>query len=276
MARRVKTNNPLIEIANKIRKFERSTISNAVETGRLLHEASEICEHGEYQAWIDREFGWSYRTAVNYRNAFEFAEMCNSFTFDGISDVDELNLSLSALYLVAAMKKLPATDTCQASNEVRAAADAIIEAAKVGRVTYSMARAIASEVELRQAIEQREAASEPTEPEVDSLEQDDAASDDVDDDASDDVDDAAADDEASPSYGMTEVDHATLKLAHLQAMLETPQDERFWSSFVNHVGAAKLREFIAKLQAVYDEHCESSAVKSATDRAEDKTKARLN
>jgi hypothetical protein len=108
------------------------------------------------------------------------------------------------------------------------------------------------------------------------LEQDDAASDDVDDDASDDVDDAAADDEASPSYGMTEVDHATLKLAHLQAMLETPQDERFWSSFVNHVGAAKLREFIAKLQAVYDEHCESSAVKSAADRAEDKTKARLN
>ena len=101
-----KNQQPLIEIANKIRKFERSTISNAVETGRLLHEASEICEHGEYQAWIDCEFGWSYRS-VNNRNAFEFAEMCNSFTFDGISDVDELNLSLSALYLVAAMKKLP-------------------------------------------------------------------------------------------------------------------------------------------------------------------------
>ena len=39
---------PLNQISAQIRKFEKNTIGNVVAIGRLLHEAHEQCEHGEY------------------------------------------------------------------------------------------------------------------------------------------------------------------------------------------------------------------------------------
>jgi hypothetical protein len=45
-----------------------------VEIGKLLCEASEECEHGEYLAWIKLEFGWSHGTSLNYRAMF----MCSA------------------------------------------------------------------------------------------------------------------------------------------------------------------------------------------------------
>src|SRR6266850_2274986 len=87
----------LAQISKKIKALERNTIQNVVETGKLLHEASEKCEHGEYQAWIEREFGWSYRTAVRYRDVYDF-QKCHSVTFR------TMNFTLTALYLVAGMK----------------------------------------------------------------------------------------------------------------------------------------------------------------------------
>jgi hypothetical protein len=55
----------------------------------------------------------------------------------------------------------------------------------------------------------------------------------------------------------------------LVAMTET---DPTWPSIIEDVGAAELHRIILMLQAVYEAHCESSAVKLAADRAE----ARLN
>ena len=118
---------PLQQISAKIRTFEKSTIGNVVAIGRLLHEAREQCEHGEYQAWLDREFAWSYRTCLRYSYAFDFAEKCQPGTFEN------LNLSLGALHIAAD----PAT-----SDEEQAA---IIKAAQDGRVTATIAEAIIHE-----------------------------------------------------------------------------------------------------------------------------------
>src|SRR6266550_4388482 len=106
----------LPQISGKIKTLEKSTISNVVEIGRLLHEAREQCEHGEYTAWLSREISWSYRTSLRYHYAYAFAQNCQIGTFD------QMNLSLSALHLVA--------DVC--TPEV--ARKAIIRAALEGRV----------------------------------------------------------------------------------------------------------------------------------------------
>jgi hypothetical protein len=119
---------PLQQISAKIRTFERSTIGNVVAIGRLLHEAREQCEHGEYQEWLNREFAWSYRTCLRYSYAFNFAEKCQPGTFE------KLNLSLGALHIAAD----PAI-----SDAERAA---LIKAAQEGRVTATIAEAIIDEL----------------------------------------------------------------------------------------------------------------------------------
>ena len=124
----MKNSIPLQKISVQIRKFEKNTIDNVVAIGRLLHEAREQCEHGEYQAWLDREFAWSYRTCLRYSYAFDFAEKCQAGTFGN------LNLSLGALHIVAD----PTT-----SDEEQAA---IIKAAQDGRVTATIAEAIIHEL----------------------------------------------------------------------------------------------------------------------------------
>jgi hypothetical protein len=121
-----KKNTGLAEISSKIKALEKNSIKNVIEIGRLLHEASEQCEHGEYQDWIKREFGWSYRSALRYRNAYEFAQKCQIVTFE------KLNLSLSALHLVAERK----------GDDEQDVREAIIKAATEGRVSHSDAQAI--------------------------------------------------------------------------------------------------------------------------------------
>jgi Protein of unknown function (DUF3102) len=140
-------NKALAAISKKIHALEKNNLSNVLRIGGLLREASEqICGHGEYQDWLKREFGWSYQTALNYRNVYDFAAASSSRwrqTFSPRSvpekpngwvfgDLDDLNITLSALYLVAAMKGEDEQDSRLA----------IIEAAKKGRVTYRTAREI--------------------------------------------------------------------------------------------------------------------------------------
>jgi hypothetical protein len=124
------TTRALAKLASEIKTFEKNSVSNVVEIGRRLHDASEILKpHGEYQEWLKGEFGWSYRTAVRYRDAHKFAQKCQIVTFE------KLNLSLSALHLVAAMK----------SDDEQDVREAIIKAATEGRVSYSDAKAIGEE-----------------------------------------------------------------------------------------------------------------------------------
>ena len=86
-------------------------------------------------------------TALNYRNVFEFnanpplrdPQKPNSYVFASLYD---LNISLSALYLVAGMKR----------EEQQPARLAIIEFAKAARVSYSLAREIIEDFK-RKAVE---------------------------------------------------------------------------------------------------------------------------
>ena len=53
------TTKALADISKSIKLLEKRGIAAVIETGRLLHEVAEqhLCEHGEYQDWIKREFG---------------------------------------------------------------------------------------------------------------------------------------------------------------------------------------------------------------------------
>ena len=123
-----------------------------IKIGELLHEASEkTCDHGDYLNWL-KQFGWSYQTSLNYRNVFEFdanppPQKPNGWVFGSVGD---LNISMTALYLIAAMKR----------EDQQSARLAVIAAAKSGRVTYRIAKAIIAETNTKLA-----AADEKTEPE---------------------------------------------------------------------------------------------------------------
>lgn len=127
-----KPNRDLEKIAKEIRELEkRNLISAVIWIGERLYFADkELCGHGEYQDWIKREFGWSYRTALNYRNVYEF-EKCHPDIFQA------MNITLSALYYLAALD--------EGDEDDRVMRDAIIEAAKKGRVNYKMAVQIAQD-----------------------------------------------------------------------------------------------------------------------------------
>jgi len=90
-------NTRLARITKQIKALEKLTIQTAIKIGKLLTEAEEQCEHGEYIAWLETEFDFSYSTSLNYRNAYAFSQKHNSY------DYGKLNISLGAFYLLAAM-----------------------------------------------------------------------------------------------------------------------------------------------------------------------------
>jgi hypothetical protein len=118
------SNSNLDAIARQVKALEKNNIGNVVKIGELLNKARDGIEHGEFMAWVSREFSWSYRTALRYERAYLFAHNCHSGTFE------KLDLSLTALHLVAD----PATD--------EKARKAIIRAALKGRVTNAIALGI--------------------------------------------------------------------------------------------------------------------------------------
>lgn len=116
----------LTQIATQIKALEKKNFRNVIEIGKLLHEASEQCEHREYLPWLKREFAWSYMTAKRYRDVFRLHDNYQ------IGDFDQFEISISALYLVAEH-----IDGEEAWKQTGGAA--ILEAAKSGRVTYKKA-----------------------------------------------------------------------------------------------------------------------------------------
>src|ERR1700730_8219435 len=105
----------LAQISQKIKAVEkRKLISGIVEIGKLLREGERLCEHGEYVGWIRREFSWSHQTALNYRNVFDLTQNPNHLDFD------KLNITQSALYLVAGMRR-PRKSRPQSHHQYRKA-----------------------------------------------------------------------------------------------------------------------------------------------------------
>jgi hypothetical protein len=129
----------LAEHAAEIRRLGKLVIAEVIEIGQRLKLCKDICGHGNYLPWLEREFGWTERTALNFMRV---AELSNS------KRISDLNLPLGGLYLLAA----PSTP-----DEAR---DQIIERAKGGEAvstntikqTITKARKPEAEQPVRRAV----------------------------------------------------------------------------------------------------------------------------
>jgi hypothetical protein len=261
-------NKRLAKIAKDIKALEKSTISNAIEIGELLHEVSETCEHGVYQAWLKREFCWSYQTALNYRNVYEFDANSPPKNPTGwvFGSVDDLNISMSALYLVAGMKR----------DDQQPARLAIIEAAKVRRVSYSMAKRIIAETDDPEPDEDEDDDDKAPVPDKPAPDSDDGtpptpkpaaapAPDSADDIKDNDQEEPGGDYQTFLAQAET---HEPVQLLRRLNELLCHQQHRDWTTVIAAVTPIKVREIIEMLKDALDEHGGRNAIQAAADRAE--------
>jgi hypothetical protein len=87
--------------AAKIRELGKRIIGEVIEIGRRLTECKKILGqslgYGNWLPWLDQEFGWSEATARNFMRVYELTQSKSA-------NFADLNLSVSALYLLAAPK----------------------------------------------------------------------------------------------------------------------------------------------------------------------------
>jgi hypothetical protein len=84
----------LAQHADAIRAAYAHAISDAIEIGRHLTEAKEVCGgHGNWLSWLEREFDWTDQTARNFMRVFDLSKS---------KRVLDLKLPLSGLYALAA------------------------------------------------------------------------------------------------------------------------------------------------------------------------------
>jgi hypothetical protein len=93
---RIPTEPILAEHVAEIRRLGKRMIADIVEIGRRLTECQEIVGHGGWTAWLDINFSWSDRTALNFMRVFELSKS------EIISDFGQVDLPVTALYLLAA------------------------------------------------------------------------------------------------------------------------------------------------------------------------------
>jgi DUF3102 family protein len=84
----------LAQNADAIRVLGKRVIGDIIEIGRLLTEAKQIAGHGNWLPWLEREFGWTDRTAENFINVHKLAAKSENFS--------DLSLPVSGLYMLAA------------------------------------------------------------------------------------------------------------------------------------------------------------------------------
>ena len=112
MTKRIPSDNRILaKHAAAIRRLGKRVVADVIEIGRLLTECKRTCRHGNWLPWLDREFGWTDDTALNFMRVYELSKS---------RKFRDLSLPLSGLYLLAA----PSTP--------KEARDAIIERAQAG------------------------------------------------------------------------------------------------------------------------------------------------
>jgi DUF3102 family protein len=80
--------------ADAIKTLGKRVVGDVIEIGRHLTEAKQICGHGRWLPWLERNFGWTDRTARNFMQVYE--------GFGAKSEtISDLNLSISCLYELA-------------------------------------------------------------------------------------------------------------------------------------------------------------------------------
>jgi hypothetical protein len=61
----------LVEHAALIRALGKRVIGDIIELGRRLTDAKRVAGHGNWLPWLERELGWSERTAQNFMRVYE-------------------------------------------------------------------------------------------------------------------------------------------------------------------------------------------------------------
>ncbi|MGC4107040.1 MAG: DUF3102 domain-containing protein [Thermomicrobiales bacterium] len=77
---------------DRLHFLERKTGEQIIEMGRELIRVKGLLGHGQFGAWLEAEFGWSWKTANNFMNVAEHF----SGKFETVS-----NLPAKALYALA-------------------------------------------------------------------------------------------------------------------------------------------------------------------------------
>jgi hypothetical protein len=94
---------PIQKIALEIKESLRKTVRTVWETGKKLAEVRSQVETSHFNLWLKAEFDWSRRTAYNFISVYEAFPEFSSANFA------QLNISISALYLLAAPSMHQAT-----------------------------------------------------------------------------------------------------------------------------------------------------------------------
>jgi Protein of unknown function (DUF3102) len=146
----------LADHAAEIRRLGKRVVADVIEIGRRLAECKRICGHGHWLAWLEREFGWTDKTAENFINVCKLGGKIENFS--------NLDLPLSGLYLLAA-PSTPATarekiiERAQAGEQIPVAEiKQTIEAAK-GRQRPAIRRTTADLPPVSDEVRQERAAA---------------------------------------------------------------------------------------------------------------------
>jgi hypothetical protein len=112
----------LADHADAIRALGKRVIADVTEIGRRLTEAKRIAGHGNWLPWLEREFRWTDRTALNFMRVHELAMKSET--------VSDLDIPVRGLYLLAA----PSTpDEARAEVIARAESGEALSVADVAR-----------------------------------------------------------------------------------------------------------------------------------------------
>jgi Protein of unknown function (DUF3102) len=123
-------------VAESIRELEASnvklataTVTNVIAIAKLLGDARSNFKHGEWGSWLASEFEWSARTSARYMSVYGLTKR--------VPDLDQLNISVSVLYLLAELPK-----RFLSFEKPREMIAEIIALARTQRVTVEMAEGI--------------------------------------------------------------------------------------------------------------------------------------
>jgi hypothetical protein len=129
--------------ATEIRRLGKQVVSDVIEIGRLLVESKKLAGHGNWLSWLEKEFGWTDKTAENFMNVARFSA-------GKIETVSNLNLPMRGLYLLAA-PSTPETATQEVISRAEAGEPVTLNTVKeiVGRAKQDDRRGSRAEVEPR-------------------------------------------------------------------------------------------------------------------------------
>jgi 5-methylcytosine-specific restriction endonuclease McrBC regulatory subunit McrC len=83
----------LQEKTAEVKALMRQTVENVIRTGNILIEVKNRLPHGQWENWLNSEFGWAPRTARR------MMMVADEFTSDTLTN---LEITTSALYILSA------------------------------------------------------------------------------------------------------------------------------------------------------------------------------